>query len=230
MSKKSTCCIGLFFTSLMTLSLSATETPSITLPELVVHPFEEVLLSKMLGKDINYTLQPLKRAAFDFQHGKFSCFVGGSIKSMRTYYNMDVIESNSYLNWGVGVYTLRTQKTINNITELENKSAVVLRGNTFLKNLRNKFKLSDVSIVTRDEQAIAMLEAQRVDVAFYWYPVLKEENTIHRDESLSLYQDQSRLVCHPSDANKIFIQTFNRSLQQLKDNGWLEQLKKEHFQ
>jgi len=75
-----------------------------------------------------------------------------------------------------------------------------------------------------------MLEAQRVDIAFYWYPVLKEVDNIHRNKALSLYQDKSRLVCHPTTDNEIFIQKFNEHLQKLKNNGWLKKEKNKYFQ
>ena len=217
-------------TVLVVLPAIASEKISITLPSISAQTFHQKIIEETLGADANYDLQPLKRAAFDFQHGKFSCFMGGSKKAMKDYYAIEVIESMPLLEWGIGIYTIVDNKTIDDKSQLANKSAVVVRGNTFLKNLKNNFNLAELSIVTSDQQAIAMLKAKRVDVAFYWYPIDKNITGIHRNKSLSLYKSSDSLVCHPNKQNALFIKKYKKKLEELKANGWLEENYNLYFQ
>jgi len=79
----------------MTSPLSATGKISIVIPDLVEYQLDQALLAKVFATKVNYTVQPLKRSVLSFQREEFDCFMGGSIKTMKTYYNMSVIESNA---------------------------------------------------------------------------------------------------------------------------------------
>ncbi|MBL4712665.1 MAG: hypothetical protein JKX75_09270 [Gammaproteobacteria bacterium] len=198
-------------------------------PSLHISEYYKALFTAMYNEELTLEIEPLSRAVYSFKQLKFDCFMAASIKVMKSYYNIDVIQSEPFLTWGVGVYTLKSKPLINHIRELEKKSAVKLRGNDFIHNLKEKYKLHSLHNVTSDQQVIDMLKVKRVDVAFYWYPSFTLLDNLHRNNQFSVYESQDALVCHPNRKNELFIQDFNQRLKTLNKMGWFEKNNKNHI-
>lgn len=174
---------------------------------------------EQIGIPVTGTYRPTKRAIKDYERKRSDCFLGGDEQSSLDYIGLSVIASEPIIKVQYVAYTLKNQTKIMSRDALEGKVIGIKRGvkaDTFkLDGLNIQF-----SIVDTVTQNIAMLKSGRIDVFMSVYPDEKELiNDLHFEPSLVLYTYTETLHCHQSPENKAFLDSFNKGLQSIKENG-----------
>ncbi len=179
-----------------------------------------------LRDKISLNFRPFKRALIEFKQKKFDCFVGGDEKTMLDFASVKTVSSSLIRYTSLRAYTLKNKPKILNLKELEGKSLVYVRG-LDLASLNFDFKGVQKLNVTEVNQAVRIMQANRVQTFLHWFPSTKKiMNDFHNDKGTILYTIKERVNCHITKKSKRFIKKFNKKAELFRSKNGLVKLHK----
>ncbi len=177
-----------------------------------------------LRKKISLNYRPFKRALQAFKKKKFDCFVGGDENTMLDFASVKTISSKMIRNTSLRVYTLKKNKKVMNLKQLEGKKVIYVRG-LELKSLEHDFSKVQTSSVNDVIQAVKMMKAERIEALLHWFPSTKEiMSDFHNHHSIILYTIKERVNCHINARSKKFIKELNEMITSFDAVGGIKKL------
>ena len=186
-----------------------------------------------LGLSKPLTVSPLKRAFRDFSATNQSCLFPTTIESLKgsfpQFKNANLITSEGVDYVVLRVMTKSGTQVITDLSQLNGKKVAIWNGldpKIYLKGVNAK-----IETTTDEAVRLKMLYNDRVDAVLGFIPdtflaadALGIEPPEY-DDNLDFFSDHTvALVCFDSPANRKLIQSFDRHLRTIKDNGELKQI------
>jgi len=180
--------------------------------------------------ELDLQVYPFARATMMLGRKKSACYMGGDEQAALDYIQLEVISSESFRESTIYVFTLVDHPKITNVRQLNEKRIGLPRGvKVSTLDLSSIEPTFDFAFST--ENNLQKLQAGRVDVMVSHYEHLSKSMLaqLHYDPEVILYSNQEKLICHPSEKNRTYIEQFNKGLRIIKANGTLQSITEKYY-